>query len=118
MEGVAAVSTEKTKDIDYVEVCAEDELWDGEMDAFDVGDHEILLVHFGQQYFAYDGLCPHQSVALVDGELTEDGLIICGAHQWQFRADNGKGVNPANECLQAFPVKVENGRVYVGTEPE
>ncbi|MCY4190620.1 MAG: Rieske 2Fe-2S domain-containing protein, partial [Rhodospirillaceae bacterium] len=64
MEGVAAVSTEKTKDIDYVEVCAEDELWDGEMDAFDVGDHEILLVHFGQQYFAYDGLCPHQSVAL------------------------------------------------------
>ena len=29
-----------------------------------------------------------------------------------------KGVNPANECLQRFPVKVEDGQVWVGTEPE
>lgn len=104
--------------VDYVEVCGEDELWDGEMEAFDVGEHEVLVLKVRGLYRAYDGICPHQSVSLVDGELTEDGILICKAHEWQFDAECGRGVNPANECLRRFPIKVENGRVLVGTEPE
>ena len=117
MEGVAAAATAAAIDIDYVDLCAEDELWDGDMDAFDVGEREVLLVRYGGRYFAYDGICPHQSTSLADAELTEDGVIICRAHLWEFRADGGQGVNPANECLQTFPVKVEDGRVFVGSEP-
>lgn len=118
MEGVIAAAVARSRDgIDYVDLCAEDELWDGEMDAFDVGDREVLLVRYDGRYFAYDGICPHQSFSLVEGDLTEDGVIICRVHEWQFRADSGQGVNPANECLQTFPVKVEGGRVFVGTEP-
>ena len=118
MEGVEAAAAETSDGVEYVDLCAEDEFWDGEMDAFDVGDCEVLLVRYGGRYFAYDGICPHQGVSLVEGELTEDGVIICRAHQWQYRADGGQGVNPANECLKTFPVKVEGGRVFVGTGPD
>ena len=118
MEGVAAVASAAADGIDFVDLCAEHELWDGDMDVFDVGRHEVLLVRYGGRYFAYDAICPHQSTSLADGELTEDGVIICRAHLWEFRADGGQGINPANECLKTFPVKVEDGRVYVGTEPD
>jgi nitrite reductase/ring-hydroxylating ferredoxin subunit len=104
--------------VKFVDVCAEDDLWDGEMESFDVGDNEILLVKVNGQIRAYDGICPHQSVRLVEGELTEDGIIICKAHRWQFDANNGRGVNPAKKCLRRFPVKVADGRIFVGTEPE
>ena len=103
---------------EFVDVCAEDDLWDGEMESFDVGDHEVLVVKVNGHLRAYDGICPHQSVRLVEGELTEDGVIICKAHRWQFDASSGGGVNPANECLRRFPVKIEGGRILVGTEPE
>ena len=119
MEGVAAATPDVAADgLEYVDLCAEDELWDGDMDAFDVGEHEVLLVRYGGRYFAYDAICPHQSTSLADGELTEDGVIICRAHLWEFRADGGQGVNPANECLKTFPVKVEGGRVFVGAAPD
>ena len=103
---------------EFVDVCAEDDLWDGEMESFDVGDNEVLVVKLNGHVRAYDGICPHQSVSLVEGELTEDGVIICKAHRWQFDADSGAGVNPANECLRRFPVRIEGGRIFVGTEPE
>jgi nitrite reductase/ring-hydroxylating ferredoxin subunit len=104
--------------INYIDVCGEDDLWDGEMEAFDVGDYEVLLVKLNGKYHAYNGICPHQSTSLVEGELTEDGIIICKAHEWHFSAESGKGINPANACLQIFPVKVEGGRVFVGSEPD
>ncbi|ABS70070.1 Rieske (2Fe-2S) domain protein (plasmid) [Xanthobacter versatilis] len=104
-------------DIEYVDVCAVDDLWDGEMDVFDVGEHEVLLVKHEGRFHAYDGICPHQSVSLVEGHLTEDGVLICKAHEWQFSVEGGQGINPANVCLQSFPLKVEGGRVLIGTEP-
>jgi toluene monooxygenase system ferredoxin subunit len=114
---VSAATSAQTVESELVDVCGVDELWDGEMDAFDVGDHEVLVVRLGGEFHAYDGICPHQSVSLVDGELTEEGVLICKAHQWQFDATCGKGVNPANECLKRFPIEIRDGRVLVGTEP-
>lgn len=87
------------------------------MESFDVGDYGILVVKANGQVRAYDGLCPRQSASLVEGELTEDGIIV-NAHKWQFDAGSGRGVNPANACLPRFPEMVQQGRILVGTEPE
>lgn len=101
----------------FVEVCGENDLWDGEMEAFDVGRAEVLVVKFAGEWRAYDGICPHQSVSLAEGKLTEDGKIVCRAHQWQFAACSGKGVNPSNACLKRYPIKIEGGAVLVGVKP-
>jgi nitrite reductase/ring-hydroxylating ferredoxin subunit len=106
-----------TATTEFVSVCDACDLWDGEMDSFDIGEYEVLLLKFNGQFRAYDGICPHQSVSLVEGDLTHDGVLICRAHQWQFNAASGLSINPANECLKRFPVKVENGVVLVGTQP-
>lgn len=97
---------------DFVELVAVDELWDGEMESFDVGDAEVLLVKIDGEIHAYDGLCPHQSSPLVDGNL-EGRVLTCRFHEWQFDAVTGAGVNPRDTCLHRHDVRVVDGVVQV-----
>ncbi|WP_319446882.1 MULTISPECIES: Rieske 2Fe-2S domain-containing protein [unclassified Mycobacterium] len=96
----------------FVDLVDEDQLWDGEMESFDVGDEEVLLVKVGGQVCAYDGICPHQSISLVEGEL-EDGVLTCRAHEWQFDALTGAGVNPRDTSLARHDVRVVDGVIQV-----
>jgi nitrite reductase/ring-hydroxylating ferredoxin subunit len=97
----------------YVELIEADSLWDGEMESFDVGDAEVLVVKVDGQIQAYDGTCPHQSQSLVEGDL-EGGILTCAAHEWQFDARTGAGINPRDACLRRHDVRVtSNGMVEV-----
>ena len=100
----------------FVEVCLAEDLWIGEMQAFDVGKHKVIVINAEGQLHAYDGMCPHQSVQLIEGNF-DDGVLMCRAHQWTFDACTGKGVNPSSHCLTRFPLRIDEGRVLVGDEP-
>ncbi|MFC9840798.1 isoprene monooxygenase ferredoxin [Rhodococcus sp. NPDC127530] len=97
---------------DFVDLVAEDELWDDEMESFDVGDDEVLLVKVNGEVRAYDGICPHQSISLVEGEF-ENGVVTCRAHEWQFDALTGSGVNPRDTCLHKHDVRIVDGVIQV-----
>jgi toluene monooxygenase system ferredoxin subunit len=100
----------------FVAVAAEDELWDGEMEAYDVGDAEVLVVKLDGGFTAFDGICPHQSVSLVEGTL--DGTTLtCRAHEWSFDVRSGAGVNPRTACLRRHAVRVRDGQVLVSRAP-
>ena len=97
----------------YVELTEAGALWDGEMESFDVGDAEVLVVKVDGQIRAYDGICPHQSQSLVEGEL-DAGVLTCRAHEWQFNARTGEGINPKGTCLLRHDVRVtDDGMVEV-----
>ena len=98
----------------FHKVCSLDDIGEGEMDVFEVGDQEVLLVHIeGGGVRAYDPVCPHQDHPLIEGDLDEKCILTCSAHLWQFSADSGEGVNPTGVSLNAYPVKVEDGAVFV-----
>ncbi|MDB5483972.1 MAG: Rieske (2Fe-2S) domain protein [Caulobacteraceae bacterium] len=105
----------RSRDIGVVEICGVDQLWDGEMQLFRAGATSVLLLKINGQYHAYQGRCPHQGAALVDGDL-DDGLLTCPAHRWQFDATNGRGVNPESARLKCFPVHVVERKVLVEVE--
>lgn len=97
----------------FVDLVESAELWDGEMESFDVGDDEVLVLKVGGEVMAFDGICPHQSVSLVEGELEGDRLT-CRAHEWQFDVRSGRSVNPKGECLTRHEVRLtEDGMVQV-----
>ena len=97
------------------ELCDVEELWDGEMESFRVGEVTVLLLKLDGQFHAYQGQCPHQGVTLAEGELV-GGIITCRAHGWQFGATDGRGVNPRTICLKRFPLHVRGRKVLIELE--
>jgi nitrite reductase/ring-hydroxylating ferredoxin subunit len=96
----------------FAAIAGEDELWDGEMESYDVDGEEVLLVRLDGEYHAYDGICPHQSSSLVEGRL-DDSTLTCSAHEWVFDARTGQGINPHTACLRRREVRVADGCVLV-----
>lgn len=101
---------------EFVEVAADDELWDGEMESYDVDGVEVLVLKIDGEHYAYNGTCPHQSIELVEGDL--DGrTLTCRAHEWTFDAVSGTGINPRESCLIRHAVRVADGAVSVSRHP-
>jgi toluene monooxygenase system ferredoxin subunit len=96
----------------FAVVANEGDLWDGEMESFDVDGQEILLIRLEGEYHAYDGTCPHQSTSLSAGTL-DAGVLTCSAHEWEFDARTGQGINPRIACLRRREVRIAGGRVLV-----
>lgn len=92
------------------------ELWEGELVDFDVAGEEVMIAHLlGGEIKAFQGMCPHQEIPLVDGEWDADtSELTCGGHSWQFDLRNGKGINPSGCQLYSFPVRVEGTKIQVG----
>ena len=65
---------------------------------------------------AIDGLCPHQGGPLADGPI-EGSLVYCPWHDWGFDIRTGQSmVNPTWKQA-VYPVKVEDGSVWVAIQP-
>ena len=94
----------------FKKVCTVEDIWEGEMDSFEVDGKEVLLVcKDGGEFTAFQG------IPLVEG--TFDGKIItCRAHLWRFDICSGKGVNPSDCALAQYPVKVDGEDIYVDVE--
>lgn len=96
----------------YTKVCSTDDVWEGELVPFDVGEKKILLINLDDSFHAYDATCPHQDQSLCEGTL--DGKILtCPAHHWQFDVTTGDGVNPTGCKLKGYALRVEADEVHV-----
>lgn len=100
----------------WIEVATLDDLWEGDFLDVEVEGETVLLVHLpGGTIKAYQGICPHQEIALADGDFDfESGILTCSAHQWQFELATGQGVNPSDCRLYEYPVKVEDEKIFIG----
>lgn len=64
-------------------------------------------------FFATDGVCTHEQVHLADG-LVMEHIIECPKHNGRFDYRTGKAQGaPVCVNLQTYPVKVEDGRVWI-----
>ena len=64
-------------DLHYEKVCEVNDIWEGEMEVFDVGENEVLIVHSpGREIRAYSLICPHAEFSLIDGEL--ENCVLTG----------------------------------------
>jgi toluene monooxygenase system ferredoxin subunit len=102
----------------WYEIMPADDLWIGEMLGVEVGGVKVLLVNVEDQVRAYQDRCPHRASRLSEGDL--DGpKLTCATHLWEFDALSGRGINPETSELLRFPVRIENGLIYVAVpEPD
>jgi toluene monooxygenase system ferredoxin subunit len=95
--------------------CPVAELWMGEMRRFELGEQPVLLVNQDGQLAAFADRCAHQAVPLSEGRL-QHGIITCRAHEWQYDARTGQGINPRSAHLIRYPLEVRDGQIWVDVD--
>ncbi|NNE79554.1 MAG: Rieske 2Fe-2S domain-containing protein [Silicimonas sp.] len=98
----------------WTRACATSDIETEDLIRFDHEDRTFAIYRSpDDQFYCTDGLCTHEHVHLEDG-LVMDHLIECPKHNGQFDYRTGEAKRaPVCENLKTYPVKVEDGEVYV-----
>jgi toluene monooxygenase system ferredoxin subunit len=93
----------------------EDQLWIGEMAGVTVDGRAVLLVNVDGTVRAYEDRCCHRNVPLSLGRLT-GGRVICWAHEWEYDACTGAGLNPEGVALRRYEVRVAGAEIQINLD--
>jgi nitrite reductase/ring-hydroxylating ferredoxin subunit len=98
---------------EWVKVPDGESMHEGAMIAVSALGKRLILYKTRRGYFATDRRCTHQAADLMRGYFDED-VIECPVHQGRFNVCTGAALSaPASSPLNTYPVKVENGGVFV-----
>ena len=97
----------------WIDAAAHSEVPEDDVIGCDAGGVELALYGVDGTVYATAGICTHGHARLCDGFL--DGHEIeCPLHQGKFDIRNGNATcAPATDAVRIYPVKIENGRVFV-----
>jgi nitrite reductase/ring-hydroxylating ferredoxin subunit len=100
---------------EWIKVCDEKALKDGDMLDFDHDDKKILLARAGGKVFATDRICTHAYADLSTGMMNEEErTVTCPLHLSSFKLDTGEAQNlPAEEPLKTYKVKIQDEAIYI-----
>lgn len=64
------------------------------------------------EFFALENRCPHKGGPLSEG-IVHGRKVACPLHNWIIDLENGEATGADQGCARNFPVKLENGRIYL-----
>jgi nitrite reductase/ring-hydroxylating ferredoxin subunit len=117
--------------MNWIEVLSNADLPPGTRRVSNVAGRQVLLINREGEIHAVGSRCPHMQARLVNGEVTEDGVIVCPRHHSVFELETGAvqewapwppvvgralGAIYQENALPVYPTKVENGSIWVGIE--
>ena len=66
--------------------------------------------------FALADKCPHKGGPLSQG-IVHGRKVACPLHDWRIHLDSGEAVAPDEGCAASYPVRIEDGNVYLSLQP-
>jgi len=85
-----------------------------------VNGEQIAVFNFGEEniWYATQNLCPHKGEMAISRGLTGDSngtpKVACPFHKKSFSLEDGSCLTDEDYELKTYPVKVEDGYVYIG----
>jgi len=100
---------------EWIRVCNEKSLKNGDLLEFDHGDKKILITRAGGKIFGTSRICTHAYADLSTGILNEEEkTVTCPLHLSAFKLDSGAPQNmPAEVPLKTYNVKIQDNAVYI-----
>lgn len=100
--------------LEWLQVGEAGEVGVGDVLRVEIDGIPVAIWNVEGEYFATSDTCTHEEASLSEGDLW-DGIIECPLHGAQFDVRTGRVMSlPAIFPLATYPVKVENGALYVG----
>ena len=99
----------------FTRVCKADTVAEGGMRLV-IADAQLIVLAWPEDggFRAFQGVCPHTNMPLADAEF--DGRVLtCPSHHWTWDLTTGAPLHPQESALAEYPVKVEDGVVYIDT---
>ncbi|MGJ7916167.1 non-heme iron oxygenase ferredoxin subunit [Massilia sp. LXY-6] len=97
----------------WTDVSAFDDVPEEDVLGVETAGKDVALYNVEGQVYATDNICTHGHARLCDGFL-EGFEIECPLHQGKFDIRDGRPTcQPVTEAVRSYPVKIENGRVFV-----
>lgn len=99
----------------WTALCATAEVLPGETHVAWFGDVALVVINFDGTFHALEDRCTHDEFELSAGPFDPStGQIECVLHGARFDVRNGEAMcPPAYEPVRKYPLKVEDGMVYV-----
>lgn len=103
---------------EYVQVAAVAELPPGQAKAVEADGRRIALFNVDGAIYAIDDSCTHEYTPLSSGPRSGE-IVTCAKHGSRFNVRTGRVLSlPAVVPVSTYPVKVEDGKIYVLPEPQ
>jgi nitrite reductase (NADH) small subunit len=83
---------------------------------------QIAVFHFTatNEWYASQNMCPHKKQMVLSrgliGDMCGEPKVACPLHKRSFSLVSGQNLNGEEYAIQVYPVKVEDGYVYIGVE--
>ena len=98
---------------EWVHVCAAGDIDEEDLIRWDHEGRSFAVYNTVKGFFATDLMCTHEAQSLEEG-LVIDCVIECPLHGGRFDICTGKALSaPVSKDLNAYPVKVDDGQVYM-----
>ena len=109
-------------DIKWVMACYCDDIPENGGACVKHGDEQIAIYNFSRrgEWFATQNLCPHkQQMVLSRGMIGSTGetcepKVACPFHKKTFSLLTGECLSGEEFQIKTYPVKIQDGRVYIG----
>ncbi|TAG54644.1 MAG: nitrite reductase (NAD(P)H) small subunit [Cytophagales bacterium] len=85
-----------------------------------INGEQIAIFNFTRtgEWFATQNLCPHKQQMAISrgmiGSFGEEPKVACPFHKKTFSLQSGECLSGDDYKLATYPVKIENGEVFVG----
>jgi nitrite reductase (NADH) small subunit len=108
--------------ISWFYACSTDEVPENGGVCVKYKEHQIALFKFNRlnEWYATQNECPHRrQMALSRGMIgtqAEEPKVACPFHKKTFSLKTGECLSGDECAIKTYPVKIEDGRVYIGIE--
>jgi 3-phenylpropionate/trans-cinnamate dioxygenase ferredoxin subunit len=100
--------------VTYIKVAAVQEIPENERLFIEINELPIVIFSLNGEFFATGDICSHDRGPIGEGQI-EGYEAICPRHGARFDIRTGKVTRfPAASDIPSYPVKVEEGYLYLG----
>lgn len=102
---------------EYLYLAPAGEVAAGKMKCYELEGRSVLLCNGAKGLFAVENRCSHEKTPLDEGRL-RGSRVVCPIHGASFDLETGKALGPpAVLPIAAFPMKIEDDKIYIKLVP-